>query len=185
MKIPKPGVDLFLPFFWSSRLRFSVFRGESCYSGPVPYTGLFSLSLFLPGFKMSHTKQPFFSISPFPCRTTWTDIFFLNCFFDWCWVCEGVWFADDVIWFFFHTISSVLNPLIEEDKIWMWPFETHFSSYIPPIACSFFCISRWWLIYQRWILVFLLRVMTDRRWNAPTLSTTPQKAFEKKQLAFC
>lgn len=178
MKIPKPGVDLFLLFFWSSRLRFSVFRGESCYAGPVPYTGLFSLSLFLPGFKMSHTKQPFFQYHPSPTEPHGRTFFSLTVF------STGVGFVRGAIcrWcdmvLFPYYIKCAESPL-EEDK-----FECGLlgpiSHPISTIACSSFCISRWWLISQRWILVFLLRVMTDRRWNAPTLSTTPQKAFEKK-----
>lgn len=150
MKIPKPGVDLFLPFFWSSRLRFSVFRGESCYSGPVPYTGL---SLFLPTGLQNVTYQTtLFSISPFPYRTTWT--FSLTVFSTG--VGSEVRFADDVIWFFFHTISVCWIPSWRGLNLNV-AFWTHFSSYFPPIVCSFFCISRWWLISQRWIIVFLAR----------------------------
>lgn len=179
MKIPRPGVDL-LPFFWSSRLRFSVFREESCYSGPVPYTGL---SLFLSSYRASKCHIPnnlFFNITlPLPNHT---DIF-LNCFFDWCWVVGGcdwhmMWYGS------FSILYQCTGSPLEEDKIWMWPFGL--ISHPISTHCLFFLLHFTVMIKISALNSCFLCALWQIEDGVPRpCQWPPQKHSKKKQLAFC
>lgn len=83
MKIPKPGVDLFLPFF--DRLGF----GLRCLGEKVVMLAQFhALGFSLSSYRASKCHIPnnlFFSISPFPYRTTYGQLL-LTVSFDWCWL---------------------------------------------------------------------------------------------------
>jgi hypothetical protein len=115
-KYQNPGLTSYIFF---DRLGF----GFRCFGERVAILAQFHilgfLSFSLPTGLQNVTYQTtlFFNITlPLPNHM---DIF-LNCFFRLVLGCE-VRFADDMIWFFFHTISVSGSPL-EEDKIWMWPF---------------------------------------------------------------
>lgn len=176
MKIPKPGVDLFLLFFWSSRLRFSVFRGESCLFGSSSIYWAF-LSSYRAS-KCHIPNNPFFNIT-LPLPNHKDGHFSLTVVFDWCWVCEGydlqmMWYGSFPI---LYQVCWIPSWRRQNLNVAFWdPFLILFSTH-----CLFFLLHFTVMINISALnSCFPLRMMTDRRWNAPTLSTTPKKAFEKK-----
>ena len=135
-KYQNPGLTS--SYFFFDRLGF----GFRCLGERVAIRVQFHIldfSLFLSSYRASKChipNNPFFNIT-LPLPNHMDGHFFFNCFFDWCWVCEGcdlqmMWYGS------FSILYQVCWIPSWRRQIWMWPFGTHFSSYFH--HCLFFLL---------------------------------------------
>lgn len=171
MKIPKPGVDLFLPFFLIVSTSVFGVSGRELLFGPSSIYWAFSLSSYRAS-KCHIPNNPFFNITlPLPNHM---DIF-LNCFFDWCWVWGAICRWCDMVLFPYYI--SMLDPLLKRTKFecgLLDPFLILFSTH-----CLFFLLH-----FTVMINLSALNYCFPCAWwqiedGMPDPVNDPQKAFKK------